>query len=186
MPPPTRPVSGAPIAVAWGQYVHDTIVNQQKAVVAVSATADAIALAGANTWTLHDGFTGADKWDGGGFHSPTFNPHSINLGIPGLWEIFGAYQVTCGTGEHLHWAGVSYGAGVGSAPLAKDQRSERGVVSTSNRFQFGPWYVVSSGGGGSEVELWIASSHASGTELVDGVNNGSGELIAKLVAIDLT
>lgn len=188
MPPPTRPATGAPIAVAWGQYVHDTIINQQKGVVAVSQISDVVNVASGIVWAMRK-FTGTDKWDGGGFHStidPIGNPHHINLGIPGLWAIYTSLQVSCGAGEHNHYAGVSYGGGTGSAPMSKDQRSARVVPSVSNRLNFGPWYVVSSGGGGSVIECWTASSHASGTEAVDGANNGTGEFAAFLLAVDLT
>src|SRR5262245_8399694 len=178
---PTRPVAGAVIATAWGQYVHDrALLFLGRGCVATSLTADSLSLATGIVFQRHS-YTGTDKWDIDGMHSTVVNPYTINLPTAGLWAVYGSYQVACGATEHNHYAGISYGGGLGSAPLAKDQRALRAVVSVTNRFEFGPWWLVDGGAGGTNVEFWIASGHTSGTETADGAINGSGEFAAFLI-----
>jgi hypothetical protein len=183
MPVPTRPVSGAPIAVAWGQYVHDrALLHLGRGAIAVSQASDVVALAASTVWQQVP-FSNTDKWDPEGLHSTTFNTYAINMDVAGLWIVRAKLAFTSAAGEHLEYAGVSYGAGLGSAPLAKDQRSGRPVPSVVNHLEFGPWYIVSAGGGGSTVELWAASSHASGTCSVN-VTGAHGEFAAFVMQPD--
>jgi hypothetical protein len=175
---PTRPVGGAPVATVWGQYMHDrALLHLGRAAVGVTVAGDAVALA-PSTWAVVP-HTGTDKWDPYALH-PNSVSSQIALDVQGLWMITAKIYFAGVAGEHLDWAGISYGANIATQPAVRDMRSQRCVISTPNHHQFGPWFLDSTGVSINAVRLWAMSAHASGNESINSVTD-YGEFSAILV-----